>query len=203
MPGAGRAHDPEGLLDVAGWYAADAEAGELSAALDRLVVLPWWPAGYDGSLRDLAALKDMTSSLIGRLCTAADEATRAEFGPGRLTRYGASLIVPREQRMEVAVLKAIANLWVMQRLGMSYSGTFNHPDAGLQWWAPHVLYRARRPDTTGVTEHTRIGCQMPPHARQASLMGHAPRKAVSVTDAATGAIPGQSPNPDVPVERRR
>jgi dGTPase len=27
------------------------------------------------------------------------------------------LVVPREQRMEVAVLKAIANLWVMQRAG--------------------------------------------------------------------------------------
>ena len=117
LPGAGRAHDPEGLLDVAGWYAADAEAGELSAALDRLVALPWWPVGYDGTLRDLAGLKNMTSQLIGRLCTAADEATRGQFGPGRLTRYSASLIVPREQRMEVAVLKAIANLWVMQRDG--------------------------------------------------------------------------------------
>ena len=97
----------------------------------------------------------------------------------------------------------IASQAVMQRLGMSYSGTFNHPDAGLQWWAPHVLYRARRPAPTGVAEQARIGCQMPPHARQASLTGHAPRKVVSVTDAATGAVPRQSPNPDVPVERRR
>ena len=117
VPGAGRAHDPEGLLEVAQGYARDAHPAELSAALERLVALPWWPSGYDGSLRDLAALKNMTSQLIGRLCTAADEATRAQYGDGRLTRYSADLIVPREQAMEVAVLKAIANLWVMQREG--------------------------------------------------------------------------------------
>ena len=117
VPGAGRAHDPEGLLEVAQGYARDAQPAELSAALERLVALPWWPTGYDGSLRDLAALKDMTSQLIGRLCTAADEATRAQYGDGRLTRYSADLIVPREQAMEVAVLKAISNLWVMQREG--------------------------------------------------------------------------------------
>jgi len=117
IPGANHAHDPEGLLEIAQGYAKHAEPNELAAALDRLIALPWWPTGYDGSLRDLAALKNMTSQLIGRLCTAADEATRAQYGDGRLTRYNADLIVPREQAMEVAVLKAIANLWVMQREG--------------------------------------------------------------------------------------
>jgi dGTPase len=117
LPGAGRAHDPQGLLEVALGYAKDAEVAELSDALARLIALPWWPNGYDGSLRDLAALKDLTSQLIGRLCTSAEQATRTAYGHGRLTRYGAELVVPREQQMEVAVLKAIANLWVMQREG--------------------------------------------------------------------------------------
>ena len=39
------------------------------------------------------------------------------YGDGRLTRYAADLVVPREQRLEVAVLKAVANRWVMQRAG--------------------------------------------------------------------------------------
>jgi dGTPase len=114
---AGGSADPEGLLDVAAGYAPDAEPAQLGAALDRLTALPFWPTSYDGTLRDLAALKNLTSQLIGRFCAAAEHETRAGFGGGRLTRYGADLVVPREQRLEVAVLKAVANRWVMQRAG--------------------------------------------------------------------------------------
>ncbi len=117
LTGAGGSDDPEGLLDVAAGYARDAERAELGAAIDRLTALPFWPAAYTGSLRDLAALKNLTSQLIGRFCTAAETETRAAFGGGHLTRYAADLVVPREQRLEVAVLKAVANRWVMQRAG--------------------------------------------------------------------------------------
>ena len=117
LTGAGGADDPEGLLDTAQGYAVDAERAELGAAVERITSLPFWPATYDGSLRDLATLKNLTSQLIGRFCTAAETATRERFGDGRLTRYAADLVVPREQRLEVAVLKAVANRWVMQRAG--------------------------------------------------------------------------------------
>jgi dGTPase len=124
LRGAGLASDPEGLLGTAAGYAVDAAPDELGAAIDRLTSLPFWPAAYDGSLRDLAALKNLTSQLIGRFCAAAETATRAAHGDGRLTRYRADLVVPREQRLEVAVLKAVANRWVMQRAGAEsvYSG---------------------------------------------------------------------------------
>jgi dGTPase len=124
ITGAGDADDPEGLLDVAVEYARDAERAELSAAVERLTELPFWPSAYCGSLRDLASLKNLTSQLIGRFCTAAELATRAAFGDGHLTRYAADLVVPRDQRLEVAVLKAVANRWVMQRAGAEsvYSG---------------------------------------------------------------------------------
>jgi dGTPase len=117
LPGAGAAEDPEGLIAVARGYAPDADDAELGAAVERLTALPFWPTSYDGTLRDLAALKNMTSQLIGRFCAAAERATRAEHGDGRLTRYAADLVVPREQRLEVAILKAVANRWVMQREG--------------------------------------------------------------------------------------
>ena len=113
----GGAVDRAGLIDVASAYAPGAAAAELDAAVDRLTALPFWPASYSGSLRDLAALKNLTSKLIGRFASAAERATRASYGGGQLTRYAASLEVPREQRLEVAVLKAVANLWVMQREG--------------------------------------------------------------------------------------
>ncbi|WP_405741818.1 deoxyguanosinetriphosphate triphosphohydrolase [Streptomyces sp. NBC_01525] len=96
-------------------YAPGAGPAELAAALDRLLDQEWWPHGYDGSALAQARLKDATSQLIGRFCTAAEAATRAAYGTGRLTRYGASLVVPEESRLECAVLKAVADRYVMQR----------------------------------------------------------------------------------------
>ncbi|MFC8344881.1 deoxyguanosinetriphosphate triphosphohydrolase [Streptomyces sp. NPDC057280] len=93
----------------------DTDPAELAAALDRLQDQPWWPHGYDGSAVAQARLKDATSQLIGRFCLAAEGATRAAFGGGPLTRYAAELVVPHETRLECAVLKAVADRYVMQR----------------------------------------------------------------------------------------
>src|SRR5690606_23647195 len=55
------------ILDVAcSWYAPDLSTERLGEALERLLELCWIPPGHDGSRRSLAALKDMTSRLIGR-----------------------------------------------------------------------------------------------------------------------------------------
>ncbi|MFH8972525.1 deoxyguanosinetriphosphate triphosphohydrolase [Streptomyces sp. NPDC017890] len=111
--------DPEraAVFDVAvGRYVpAGTDHAELAAALDRLLAQDWWPHGYDGSAVAQARLKDATSQLIGRFCLAAEAATRAAYGGGRLTRYTAELVVPRQTRMECAVLKAVAVRYVMQR----------------------------------------------------------------------------------------
>ncbi|MFJ4198607.1 deoxyguanosinetriphosphate triphosphohydrolase [Streptomyces sviceus] len=93
----------------------DTDPAELAAALDRLQEEPWWPHGYDGSAVAQARLKDATSQLIGRFCLSAEAATRARHGTGRLTRYDAELVVPHETRLECAVLKAVADRYVMQR----------------------------------------------------------------------------------------
>ncbi len=103
------------LFKVAERYARDAEPEELADALDRLLAQDWWPESYDGTARARAGLKDLTSQLIGRFCLAAEQATRARYGPGRLSRYAAELVVPREVRLECAVLKAVAVRYVMQR----------------------------------------------------------------------------------------
>ncbi|MEU3661744.1 deoxyguanosinetriphosphate triphosphohydrolase [Streptomyces sp. NPDC032940] len=111
--------DPEreAVFEVAvGRYVpAGTDHAELAAALDRLLAQDWWPHGYDGSAVAQARLKDATSQLIGRFCLAAEAATRAAYGGGRLTRYTAELVVPRETRLECAVLKAVADRYVMQR----------------------------------------------------------------------------------------
>ncbi|MEV5429001.1 deoxyguanosinetriphosphate triphosphohydrolase [Streptomyces sp. NPDC052701] len=100
---------------VARYVPADTDPAELAEALDRLQDQPWWPHGYDGTAVAQARLKDATSQLIGRFCLAAETATREAYGGGRLTRYTAELVVPRPARLECAVLKAVADLYVMQR----------------------------------------------------------------------------------------
>jgi dGTPase len=95
------------------WYLPDRTDAELEAALDRLMAQPYWPKGYDGSRHALAGLKNLTSELVGRFCTAAQLATQAAFGPGPLTRYGAQLVAPHQQVVEVSVLKGIAAHLVM------------------------------------------------------------------------------------------
>ncbi|MER5768228.1 deoxyguanosinetriphosphate triphosphohydrolase [Streptomyces sp. NPDC001985] len=94
---------------------ADTDPEELSEALDRLVGQEWWPHHYDGSALAQARLKDAASQLIGRFCLAAEGATRHAYGTGPLTRYAAELVVPRAARNECAVLKAVADRYVMQR----------------------------------------------------------------------------------------
>ncbi|MFC4906574.1 deoxyguanosinetriphosphate triphosphohydrolase [Actinomadura gamaensis] len=91
-----------------------ADVAELEERFTDLLAEPYWPDRYDGSMRTLAALKNLTSSLIGRFCVAAERETRAAYGDRPLTRYAADLIVPRAQRLECAVLKGITahHVWI-------------------------------------------------------------------------------------------
>ncbi|HJU98454.1 MAG TPA: deoxyguanosinetriphosphate triphosphohydrolase [Jiangellaceae bacterium] len=95
------------------WYLPGASPAEVLDAMDRLRALPCWVDAYDGRRSTLAALKDMTSQLIGRFCAAAQETTHAAYGRGRLTRYAADLEIPAGTRAEVAVLKGLAAVYVM------------------------------------------------------------------------------------------
>ncbi|WP_432573401.1 deoxyguanosinetriphosphate triphosphohydrolase [Kineococcus sp. SYSU DK005] len=102
---------------VRDWYLVDATDADVDAALERLSGLPFWaeerPGEVFGGRRHLAALKDMTSQLIGRFANAAQDATRARHGDGPLTRYAADVEVPAGTVLEVAVLKGVAATFVM------------------------------------------------------------------------------------------
>ena len=113
--------------------------GELTAVFDDLMALDCWPKTFDGGPDALIALKNLTSELVGRFCVAAQEATRAACGDAdgrppngqshdqqgsrardggpKLTRYACDLVVPRTQRLECALLKAVAAHYVMTREG--------------------------------------------------------------------------------------
>jgi dGTPase len=99
--------------EVHAWYGSAVTTEEMHAAMERLPTLDSWVRGYDGSRRALAALKDMTSQLIGRFCGAAFVATQEVYGPGPLTRYDAELVVPGPALAEILVLKGLAVTYVM------------------------------------------------------------------------------------------
>ncbi|MEY2635340.1 MAG: hypothetical protein RIS75_1280 [Actinomycetota bacterium] len=111
--------DRSAIAQLAASAYISADENEIFAAMDRLSALTYWPNDFTGTQQSLAALKNATSQLIGRFCGAAQTETRRQFGQGLLTRYNASLMIPREVEVEVAVLKTLANLFVMQRSGAS------------------------------------------------------------------------------------
>ena len=86
----------------------------LDAVLDGLQRIGSWPrTSYDGSRASLAALKNLTSDLIGRFCGAVQAATFAT-GAEPFVRHSADLVVPERTRIEMAVLKGIAAHYVMR-----------------------------------------------------------------------------------------
>jgi dGTPase len=95
---------------------ATVTADELFEIFDRLLALSWWPRRFDGEPQTAAAVKNLTSELIGRFCGAAQRATLAARA-APLSRYAADLDVPREQRLECALLKGVTAVYVMRRAG--------------------------------------------------------------------------------------
>ncbi len=96
------------------WYLPGTSADEVDAALARLEALPGWVRSFGGTRADMARLKNMTSSLIGRFASAAFKRTRATYESRILTRYSGSVAVPEETRLEIAVLKGLAATFVME-----------------------------------------------------------------------------------------
>jgi dGTPase len=96
------------------WYLPGVDDALLDDALKALRAVDGWPShAYDGSRRHLAALKNLTSDLIGRFCGAVQDATFAG-SEGPFVRYRTDLVVPPETEREIAVLKGIAAHYVMR-----------------------------------------------------------------------------------------
>jgi dGTPase len=100
------------------WYLPDATDDALDEAFARVRAVASWPeSSYDGSRRQLAALKNLTSDLIGIFCGHVQRATADRFGEQPLVRHAADLVVPEGTLLEIGVLKAIAAHYVMQAEG--------------------------------------------------------------------------------------
>jgi dGTPase len=90
---------------------------ELVEIFDRLLALSCWPGSFDGGPQTAAAVKNLTSELIGRFCRAAERATQRSASTVPSIRYATDLEVPRRQRLECALLKGVTAHYVMRRAG--------------------------------------------------------------------------------------
>lgn len=101
------------LFVVQDWYTPHHSVDELDAALCRLEADPAWMREYTGDMRSAAALKNMSSQLIGRFVGAVVSATQAEYGTDPIARYDGQVVVPEQTELEISVLKGLAAAYVM------------------------------------------------------------------------------------------
>ena len=98
-------------------YATEIDEDNLNKALNSLIKQSWWVKSFTATQVDMAALKNMTSHLIGKFTEEIEQATKSGNKAENFTRYNANLIVPLETKAQIAVLKAVVNLFVIQRKG--------------------------------------------------------------------------------------
>ena len=98
---------------VSEWAGGSYTSDELGAAYNRIAESETWVTRWDETRAHQAQLKNFTSDMIGRFARASISATLEAADGASLTRYGASIIVPREIRAEIAVLKGIVAAFVM------------------------------------------------------------------------------------------
>lgn len=101
------------LGSVERWAGPEFNSEELAEAFERLTRISGWPHTWDASRQAASALKNLTSTLIGRFARAATSATREGFPQESLARYRAHVIVPADIRAEIAVLKGLVATFVM------------------------------------------------------------------------------------------
>ncbi len=101
------------IEEIGKWAGGSLAKVQLEEALDLLQQSPYWLSGYDGSPRDQAQLKNLTSDLIGSFVSRTTEAILENASRSSLTRYRAGVIVPSRVRSEIAVLKGIVAASVM------------------------------------------------------------------------------------------
>jgi dGTPase len=114
VPALGARVDHDELVEsMFGWIGGEIPHDELIEAFDRLDRLESWLDGFDGTRAAQGRLKNLTSQLIGRFAGVATQATLAAHDGEHLIRFGASVVIPREIRAEIAVLKGIVAANVM------------------------------------------------------------------------------------------
>lgn len=107
------AAESELLKKISEWTLDKFSMPELAEALQRLRANEYWLNTFDGSAEDLATLKNLTSSLIGRFVSKTIDAIVDASPADSMVRYGARIEVPLKVQLEIAVLKGIVSAFLM------------------------------------------------------------------------------------------
>jgi dGTPase len=104
----------EELLDEIGrWSGGSLARVQLDEALSNLMDSPYWLQSFDGTPRDLAQLKNLSSDQIGSFVSRTTESILQNAPRESLTRYRAGVIIPSKVQSEIAVLKGLVASQVM------------------------------------------------------------------------------------------
>ena len=104
----------EALIEEVGkWSGGMLAKVQLEEAFHLLMESKYWLYSFDGSPRDLAQLKNLTSDLIGSFVSRTTDSILENASRAKLTRFRAGVIIPSKVRSEIAVLKGIVASAVM------------------------------------------------------------------------------------------
>ncbi|MDR1448544.1 MAG: deoxyguanosinetriphosphate triphosphohydrolase [Candidatus Ancillula sp.] len=104
------------------WFGTEFEDDELSSAIGRLESIGVLDIEFTGSRSSYAALKNMTSTLIGRFATKTENSIVFEGDSDLRTRYHLNLRLDKQMRAEIQILKGFSVVFVMSaRDAMSLS----------------------------------------------------------------------------------
>jgi dGTPase len=108
-----RAAEEALVAQIGQWAGGMLAEVQLTEALHRLRENQHWVGHFDGSPASKAALKNLTSDLIGRFVVKTTQATLENAPRANLSRYQSGVIVPARIRAEIAVLKGLVAAFLM------------------------------------------------------------------------------------------
>ena len=101
------------LEEIGRWSGGSLAKVQLDEALTHLQESKFWLHSFDGSPRDLAQLKNLSSDLIGSFVSKTTDSILENASRETLTRYRAGVIIPSRVKSEIAVLKGLVASQVM------------------------------------------------------------------------------------------
>jgi dGTPase len=100
---------------IENWTGSEVSRAELETAFMRLRSGQYWLQSFDGSLRNQATLKNLTSQIIGSFVSRTTELTIGSAASASLVRYSGRLVVPADVKAEIAVLKGVVSAYLMNQ----------------------------------------------------------------------------------------
>ncbi len=103
-----------GLIDkISVWNGGVLDRSQLEDAFSRLELNEFWLKNFSGDQKELATLKNLSSSLIGNFVLTSTDRTLESAHATEVTRYQSQLLVPVEIRAQISVLKGLVSAFLM------------------------------------------------------------------------------------------